>query len=387
MDNLKSLLFVIPATEVGGAEIKFFQIMKHMPAVQSILLSHKPVTEYFSELGGVSYSFDDFGCQEPMSFSLLKTIRYANAIAQTVQKEKPECVVGVLHTGCFYASAARDIFRFRPPVIGTIEGPVTAYFKKEKRSPSLLEKILLRYLLSRPSSIAVPSEGVKNDLVQSFHCSEKKISVVLNGVDINGVRTMAREPLHASDPFSGKTIVTACRLNAEKDFSTLLKAFSLIRERETSRLIIIGDGVLRDDIIRESKTLGIDRDVTITGFLKNPFPWYVRADVFVLSSFFEGFGNVIVEAMALGIPVVATDCPSGPREIIQDRVNGFLVPMKDPRKMAEGILDVLKDEALRTRFINNGKERANRFLITDTVVGFEKQILKIMQKGGRDGGL
>lgn len=373
MDSLKSVLYVLPATAIGGAETKFFNIIKRMKNFKNILLTNRSVAGYFSIPGLQVYRFEEYGCREPMPVTLENARNYGRAIKEVVKKEKTDCIVGIMHTGSFYASLARDIFRLKVHLIGTIEGNISAYFRAEQRSPTLLEKTLIWYLLRRPSLLSVPSEGVKDDLVKNFGIPERRIAVIYNGIDIEGVREMAAE----GDRITGhqsKTIITACRLNAQKDFLTLLRAFGEVKAKIESRLIIIGDGELRDEIIKHAQAIGIDKNIAITGFKKNPFGFFSTADVFVLSSFFEGFGNVIVEAMALGIPVVSTDCPSGPREIIQHGVNGFLVPVEDHHAMAEAILKILENAEVRNEFKARGLERAACFKSEDMVERFRRLI-------------
>ncbi|TNF56434.1 hypothetical protein EP227_00745, partial [bacterium] len=249
MDTVKSILFVLPSTAIGGAETRFFNIIKQMTGVRSVLITNTPVAEYFSRIETAIHTFEQYRCSEPMPFSFRKTIHYARAIADTARREKIDCMLGVMHTGTFYAAAARDISRLGIPLIGTILGNISAYFHSEKRAPTLVEKSLLWYLLRRPSLIVTPSEGVKGDLIKNFGASEEKLSVIYNGIDINNVREMAQEPHDVPDAYKGKTIVTSCRLNAQKDFSTLLKAFREIRKKMESRLMIVGDGELREEII------------------------------------------------------------------------------------------------------------------------------------------
>lgn len=374
MDNLRSLLYVLPTTAVGGAETKFFNIIKKMKGLKSILLTNRSVAGYFSIPGVNVYHFEEYGCREPLPVSAENALNYARAIRNIVRKEKTDCIVGIMHTGSFYASLARDIFRLKVPLIGTIEGNISAFFRKEERNPTLLEKSLLWYLLRRPFLLSVPSGGVKDDLVKNFGIPERRIAVIYNGIDAEGVRKMAAEGADIADDYYGKTIVTACRLNAQKDFLTLLRAFREVRTKIEARLVIVGDGELRGEIIRQARDLGIDGYVMITGFQKNPFGYFKTADVFVLSSFFEGFGNVIVEAMALGVPVVATDCPSGPGEIIQRGINGFLVPIQDHHAMAEAILKLLEDGDIRSEFKVRGIERAQCFKGEDMIEGFSQLI-------------
>jgi glycosyltransferase involved in cell wall biosynthesis len=377
MDDLKSILYVLPTQAIGGAETKFFNIIKHLRGVKSVLLTQHHVASFFSPLGKRIYLFEDYGCYEPMPVTVQKTFKYSWAIADTVRRERIDCIVGIMHTGSFYSSSAMDIFRVKVPVIGTIEGNISAFFKNKRRTPSLLERSLIWYLLRRPSIILVPSKGVKDDLIKNFRASEKKVVVIYNGIDIKTVNDMAEETLNINDDFNGHTIVTACRLNAQKDFVTLLRAFKEVRDKIESRLIIVGDGELREEIIAQSRHLGIERDILITGFQRNPFPFIKRADVFVLSSFFEGFGNVIIEAMALQVPVIASNCPSGPAEIIQNGVNGFLVPVNDHYRMAKTILMLLQDERLRKEIAAKGKERAGHFNLDNMVESLRQLILNL----------
>jgi glycosyltransferase involved in cell wall biosynthesis len=363
MDSLKTILYVLPANAIGGAEVKFFHVIKHIQGARSILLTHLPVAGYFAALGITIYNFEDYGCFEPMPFSVLRTVKYAKAIAETCRQEAVDCVVGIMHTGSFYSSVARDFFRIRMPHIGTIEGNISAFFSREKRKPTILERLILWYLLRSPSLIFVPSEGVRDDLIRNFRADERKVKLIYNGIDINHVRSLADESPDSRTGYSGKIILTACRLNAQKDFVTLLRAFREVREQIESRLVIVGDGELRGEIVRYAREIGVEKDLVITGFQQNPYRLMKNADIFILSSFFEGFGNVIVEAMALGVPVVATDAPSGPAEIIQDQVNGLLVPVQDHGTMANAVIKLLLDKALREKIVANGMERAELFKV------------------------
>ena len=379
--SLKSVLFVLPTTAIGGAETKFLNIMKRMTDFRSILLTNRSVAEYFAMPGLKVHLFEEYGCREPMPVSLRNARHYAKAIADVLRKEKAHCMVGIMHTGSFYASLARDIFRLKSPLIGTIEGNISAFFVRERRSPSFLERFLLWYLLKRPLLLSVPSGGVKDDLIRNFGIPERKIAVIFNGIDIEGVREMAAVGRNSTDGYTdgyhGKTIVTACRLNAQKDFLTLLRAFKEVREEIDARLVIIGDGELREEIIKSARDLGIGEHVVIAGFQNNPFGYFKAAHVFVLSSFFEGFGNVIVEAMALGVPVVASDCPSGPGEIIEHGVNGFLVPVQDHGAMAEAIIRLMRDGELKKGFSVKGRERAEGFKVETMVEGFRRLLSRV----------
>jgi glycosyltransferase involved in cell wall biosynthesis len=159
-------------------------------------------------------------------------------------------------------------------------------------------------------------------------------------------------------------VVAAGTLTRRKGFSDLLNAISILRRTRQVRLILLGEGHLRADLHQLSTVLGIADVVDMPGNVLNPLPYFSRSDVFVLSSYSEGMPNVLVEAMSCGCTSVATDCPSGPRELLQDGKYGYLVPMHDPASMAQAIekaLDqpissLLLDEAVapfeETRVIN-----------------------------------
>jgi glycosyltransferase involved in cell wall biosynthesis len=131
------------------------------------------------------------------------------------------------------------------------------------------------------------------------------------------------------------------RLHAQKDYPTLLRALRLVRGTIPARLLILGEGPARPEIEALRAGLGLDGAVSMPGFHPDPYPFLAHADLFVLSSLWEGFGNVIVEALACGAPVVSTDCRSGPREILRDGQFGDLVPPGDPEALAAAILATL----------------------------------------------
>ena len=142
-------------------------------------------------------------------------------------------------------------------------------------------------------------------------------------------------------------ILAAGRLHIQKDFPTLLRAFALVRKEIPSRLVILGEGEKRKELEDLAQELGIRKDLDLPGFVENPYKYMKRAAVFVLSYQWEGLPTVLVEAMACGCPVVSTDCPSGPREILENGRWGKLVPPGDPMKLAEAIKEILTN---RNRF-------------------------------------
>jgi glycosyltransferase involved in cell wall biosynthesis len=142
-------------------------------------------------------------------------------------------------------------------------------------------------------------------------------------------------------------------LTKQKDFPILIEAFKIVRENRPVKLIVLGEGAERIRLQELIKEYGFDEDVDLPGFVENPYSYMKCADLLVLSSRYEGFGNVIVEAMAAGTPVVSTNCPSGPAEILENGKFGYLVPVGNVTLLAEAIEKALDEpansEALKTR--------------------------------------
>lgn len=186
------------------------------------------------------------------------------------------------------------------------------------------------------------SSGLRDDLIRLFGLAPEKVSVIYNPIVTPRLLEQAREPVdHPWFKADTPVILGAGRLTPEKDFPTLIRAFAKVREKRDCRLVILGEGALQNELQTLVNDLDLQANVLLPGFVKNPFAWMAHANLFVLSSAREGFGNVLAEAMACGTPVVSTDCPSGPSEILEDGKWGQLVPVGDADAMADAILEML----------------------------------------------
>jgi glycosyltransferase involved in cell wall biosynthesis len=188
------------------------------------------------------------------------------------------------------------------------------------------------------------SRGLAEDAARCLGGRMPPCAVVPNPLDLDAIDALRAEPIPAEvpSPCDGPSILAAGRLTPQKDFETLLRAVSLLRpERPDLRLTISGEGPERPRLEGLAEALGLKGIVRFPGFVRNPFAVMARARVFVLSSRYEGFGNVVAEALACGTEVVSTDCPYGPREILDGGRLGWLVPVGDPRGMANAIREAL----------------------------------------------
>jgi glycosyltransferase involved in cell wall biosynthesis len=192
--------------------------------------------------------------------------------------------------------------------------------------------------------VVAVSEGVAEDLRQVTSLSSERIRVIYNPIITPELLEKAQEPVdHPWFAVDAPPVVLGVgRLVGQKDFSTLIRAFALVRQARPARLMILGNnGGSKPTLEALIQELGLAEDVAMPGFVKNPYAYMEKAAVFALSSRWEGFGNVIAEALAVGTPVVSTNCQSGPSEILDQGKYGTLVPVGDHQALAAAILEVL----------------------------------------------
>lgn len=208
---------------------------------------------------------------------------------------------------------------------------------------------LMRWAYPKADAIVAVSRGVANDLAAQLNMPRERIGVIYNPVVTPRMLALSREPLdhpwfQADEP---PVVLGVGRLVPAKDFATLLRAFAIVRAQRPTRLVILGEGEQRALLERLAGELGIANDVQMPGFVANPYQYMRAARVFALSSRWEGFGNVLAEAMACGAPVVSTDCASGPAEILEDGKWGQLVPVGQSALLAAAIRNALSTQRPR----------------------------------------
>lgn len=205
-------------------------------------------------------------------------------------------------------------------------------------SPFFL-KVLIRATYPFANGIIAVSRGVKKDLCHLGRFSDAQIKVIYNPA-ATGVSSL-RETPEMSDKIWGPSynhhILSVGTLKKVKDHATLIRAFARLSSTLNAKLMILGDGLLKEELESLISELKLQDRVSMPGFISDPYPWFRSADLFVLSSQREGFGNVIVEALECGVPVVSTDCPSGPSEILENGRFGKLVPIGDPDAMSSAM--------------------------------------------------
>ena len=237
----------------------------------------------------------------------------------------------------------------------------------------LIGRMMVRTIYPRATRVIAVSDGVAQGLTEQFAVDPRRIDVIANPVDLDGIRARAAKPspVAVEPPF----VMAMGRMVEKKNFAMLLEAFA--RSGIAGRLVVAGDGPLREDLRRHAAALGIADRLVLPGFLPNPYALLARADAFCLSSNAEGFPNALVEAMALGVPVVATNCADGPAEILagvqREAIGGvhiapagILVPPGDADSFAQALRDVGNSE-LRERLIDGGRRRVADYSVAAAV--------------------
>jgi glycosyltransferase involved in cell wall biosynthesis len=260
-------------------------------------------------------------------------------------------------------AAVRSLPRRRRPklILREVGSPTVA----RQYDPYLQNRIaygLLRYFYRYADRIIVLTDGARTDLNKNFSIPLHKIAVMrANAV----IPPAVAERINRWDGETGREpglIVSIGRLSPEKGHEQLLRAMTLVRSDRPWRLALVGEGTERAALEAFARDHQLSHRTTFTGFVADPFAWMMRASVAVCSSIYEGFGNALVEALACGTPVVSTDCPYGPREILQDGRYGTLVPVDDAPSLAAAIEDALERpvdrKSLRTRGFDYTAERA-----------------------------
>ncbi|MCK0470252.1 glycosyltransferase [Halalkalibacter sp. APA_J-10(15)] len=230
------------------------------------------------------------------------------------------------------------------------------------------------------------SEGVKANLVKRYKVKPEEVKVIYNPVDLRLIAQKRKEEdmdsVHQALFDTGdKVIVTAGRLVKQKDQETLIRAFYALNQKVSSQLILLGEGPLKESLLSLGVELGIADRIHFLGFQANPYQYFSKADLFVLTSIHEGFSHVIAEALATGTPVVATDCHSGPREVLDDGKYGELCEVGNEIDVAKKMEKVLLYNKEKSEQVSrNGMERAAHFDANKIVAQYEALFLQTLKR-------
>jgi len=270
-----------------------------------------------------------------------------------LRRERPAVLVGGGSYANLAALLARRLAGTATRIVFSEQNPLSWACRNPGRRKLILPLLARRYYPDADEIITC-SRGIADDLADFARLPRERISPIHNPVLTGEVVAAAAEPLDHPwfAPGAPPVVLSAARLAVQKDLGTMLRAFARVRARRAVRLVILGEGGERARLEDLARRLGVAEDVAMPGHVANPLAYMARAAVFALSSIYEGFGNVLVEALACGRPIVSTDCPGGPREVLDDGRYGRLVAVGDDAAFAaalEQALDVPVDAAGQRR--------------------------------------
>lgn len=240
------------------------------------------------------------------------------------------------------------------------EGNSVRFLKKKHPIRFFLHKLCA----PKADCITVNSKGLAEECKKYFKLKSEP-NVIYNGTDIEFIRQKSKEDIDHSW-VKNKTlpiVVSVGRLVKQKGFENLIDTFAILNKSIEARLLIIGDGRLKPVLLKKIKCLELEDVISLTGWKANPYPLIANADLYVSSSIHEGLVNSLLEAQVLGVPVVSTDHPFGANEIVQDGINGILVPVGDVQAMSEAILKILNNKSAARKISKSAQKQAEYFSI------------------------
>ncbi|MEX1081493.1 MAG: glycosyltransferase [Halofilum sp. (in: g-proteobacteria)] len=263
-----------------------------------------------------------------------------------LRRSRPTVVLSASHLANIIVAACAFLPGVRARRYLSVPNTVGQAHRKTSQRKLRKKAVQVRLFYPCADGVVAVSEGVKQDLIDVVGLKGVDVQVIYNGTIAPLLFERARElPPHAwFQTHNLPVIVAVGRLSQQKDYSTLIRAFSRVRKVIRARLVIVGEGKDRGALEALVGELHLEADVALPGFAENPYAWIAHADVFTLSSRWEGLVNVVIEALALGVPIVSTDCPSGPREILDGGRYGELVPVGDYEELAAALVRALQDK-------------------------------------------
>jgi glycosyltransferase involved in cell wall biosynthesis len=375
-DRLRmKVCFVIPSLAGGGAErvaVQVLNALDHKRWDRSMYLFER-TGPYLTDLSpSISLHVAPAGSR----------LGQWRALRRFVRNERPDVVVAFLSYLSVLTAVRAAAVGSR--VVFAIGTPMSAFLLDEDYRWSRpwsrrMFTAAMRIGCAVADLIIATSRGVADDLIASFSGRPGHVRVVNNPVDVAALTAAAQDPIDPTDAarWNRPVIVAAGRLAAAKNYPLLIEAFALLRQRMPASLFILGQGDQEPSVRALIAERGLGECVHLCGFRRNPWSYIARADVFALTSRYEGFGNVLAEAMACGVTVVATSSP-GTQEIVTSGTNGLLVERHEPAAFAEGLARVLDDAVLRRCLAETGRRQAEQYRTESVALAYDRVLTEVL---------
>jgi glycosyltransferase involved in cell wall biosynthesis len=324
----------------GGAERAMVNLANHM-AKQGLKVDFVLNKKDGPYLSFVSPEVRIVDLQAPQMLGVIPKL------ARYLRHERPVALVSALHFTNEVAIWAKYLSGTSTRVVVSEHNHLSLHAQHPTGKRDRFAPLLAKLFYPWADSIVAVSQGVAKDLATTTGLPQQRIQTIHNPIIRPELFEKAKEPADHPwfNPGEPPVILGVGRLVEQKDFPTLIRAFAIVRQAQPARLVILGSGKEREKLNALVKELAIENDVAFLGFAQNPYAYMAKASVFVLSSIEEGLPTVLIEAMAVGTPVVSTNCESGPDQILDNGKYGELVPVGDPDAIAMAILKILSGNA------------------------------------------
>lgn len=319
-----------------GYDVKLYKSYREWEGYEDILQKNQieiidlGLGKYFHNLStkGIGYRFS----------MILISIYSFGKLKENFEQDRPDIVISNLLG--YLPLLVRKHSKYKPKIISSIQGK--PYFHN-------FRKILWKYLYAKSDKIITLTEKTKHEMVENLNFPEEKFVVLSNPIIDDSMDELMKSSLKEKQMETKKMIMGIGRMTRQKNFETLIRAFAKVRQQVDCRLVILGEGEEEKRLRELVDELKLTEDVYMPGFVKNPFAFLARTDVFVLSSLWEDAGHALVEAAYCKAPIVSTRCPYGQEEFLEFGKAGELCEIQNADEMAQCILKVLKDNKNQER--------------------------------------
>lgn len=340
IDFEKRLALFLPAMYGGGAE-RIMLNLAHGIAQQGfkvdlvVGISDGPLLEQVPE------------CVNLVELGASRSIYALPALIRYLRRVKPYAMLTALNRVNLMAIWAKRLTGYPTSLVVTEHNTLSVGTKNTKMLREKMYPLLANLFYPWADGIVGVSQGVSDDLAKTARIDRKQIDVIYNPVITDEMRKKAETPLEHPWVQSDQPPVMLAigRLSEQKNFSLLLDAFAKLRADQPARLIILGEGPLREQLEAQIETLGIAEDVSLPGWVENPYAYMMHTDALVLSSNWEGLPTVLIEALYCQTNIISTDCPSGPQEVLAKGKYGQIVPMNDTVALAQAMRKAINGDA------------------------------------------
>ena len=358
---LRLLLFTV-AFEEGGGERLYVNLLRGLDRslFEPSLVCWKVHESHFLEELPDDVPLVDLGRGGRFRRELPRLLA---GTVRAFRRFRPDVVMSISTELNLVLYAARRLAGSRARIVLNEQGSPSAWLSLIREAQPLRALAVRQGYARLPHSARVVcvAESVRQDLIESFGCDPARLVTIPNPVDLERVRALAGEPAPLPFPADGRPLVVSTgRFFPQKGYDVLARAFVRVAAENDARLLVVGDGPERPTVERILADAGVADRAALVGYRANPFPYVAAGTVFALPSLSEGFGYVLAEAMALGIPVVSSDA-AGPADILAGGRHGTLVPAGGDAALAESLLTLLRNEGRRRELAESGRARAEEF--------------------------